>query len=94
MFKPETILKEELSPCSPYSQRPREITDSIVLNAINENLEEGLNEVDIERTHRVGKPKHSKKEYWSTGISITESLIAKHMEMLNNAKKRFSLNFL
>ena len=31
--------------------------DSIVLNAINKHLEEGLTEVDIQRNHRVGKPK-------------------------------------
>ena len=32
-------------------------TGSILLNAINEHLEEELTDVDIERTHRVGKPK-------------------------------------
>ena len=36
-------------------------TDSIVLNAINEHLEEELTEVDSERTHRVRKPKQNKK---------------------------------
>ena len=38
-----------------------ESTDSIVLNAINEHLEEELTEVDSERTHRVRKPKQNKK---------------------------------
>ena len=38
-----------------------ENTDSIVLNAINEHLEEELTEDDIEHTHRVGKPKQNKK---------------------------------
>ena len=38
-----------------------ESTDSIVLNVISEQLEEGLTEVDIERTHRVRKPKQNKK---------------------------------
>ena len=38
-----------------------ERTDSIVLNAINEHLEEELTEVDIERNHRVGKQKQNKK---------------------------------
>ena len=38
-----------------------ESTDSVVLNAINEHLEEGLTEADIELTHRVGKPKQNKK---------------------------------
>ena len=32
-------------------------TGSILLNAINEQLEEELTEVDIGRTDRVGKPK-------------------------------------
>ena len=36
-------------------------TDSIVLNAINEHLEEELTEDDIEHTHRIGKPKQNKK---------------------------------
>ena len=36
-------------------------TESIALNAINELLEEGLSEVDIECTHRVVKPKQNKK---------------------------------
>ena len=36
-------------------------SDSIVLNAINEHLEEELTEDDIERAHRVGKPKQNKK---------------------------------
>ena len=34
-----------------------ESTDSIILNTINEYLEEGLTEVDIECTHSIGKPK-------------------------------------
>ena len=38
-----------------------ESTDSIVLNAINEHLEEELTKDDIECTHRVGKPKQNKK---------------------------------
>ena len=38
-----------------------ESTDGIVLSTINENLEEGLIEVDIERTQRVGKPRQNKK---------------------------------
>ena len=38
-----------------------ESTDGIVLNAINEYLEERLTVVDIERTHRLGKPKQNKK---------------------------------
>ena len=38
-----------------------ETTDSIVLSAIDEHLEEGLTEIDIERIHRVGKPKQNKK---------------------------------
>ena len=38
-----------------------ESTESIALNAINELLEEGLSEVDIEYTHRVVKPKQNKK---------------------------------
>ena len=75
-------------------------------------MEEELTEVDIERTHRVGKRKQSiktprpviikfvryncrrriflnKKTLKNTGISITESLTAKRMEMLNKAKERF-----
>ena len=36
-------------------------TDSIVLNAINEHFEEELTQDDMERTHRVGKPKQNKK---------------------------------
>ena len=87
-------------------------TDSIVLNAINEHLEEGLTEVDIEHTHRAGKSKQikkkprpiiikfvrynyrcrillNKKSPKNTGISITESLTAKLMEILNNAKQCF-----
>ena len=35
--------------------------DSIVLNAINKHLEKEVTEDDIERTHRVGKPKQNKK---------------------------------
>ena len=38
-------------------------TDNIVLNAINEHLEEGLTEVDIEHTHRLEKPKQNKKKH-------------------------------
>ena len=45
--------------CIPEEQG--EGTDSIVLNAINEHLEEELTEDDIERTHRIGKPKQNKK---------------------------------
>ena len=40
-------------------EEQRESTDSIVLNAINEHLEEGLTEVDIERTHRIHCTKNS-----------------------------------
>ena len=40
----------------------RESTDSVVLNVTNEHLEEGLTEVDIEHTHRVGKPKQNKNK--------------------------------
>ena len=70
----------------------------------------GLTEINIECTHKIEKPKHSKKKprtiiikfvryncrksifsykekLKNTGISITESLNAKRMEMLNNAKK-------
>ena len=36
--------------------------ESVVLNVINEHLGEGLTEIDIERTHRVGKPKQNKKK--------------------------------
>ena len=43
------------------SEEQGESTDSIALSAINEHLEEKLTEDDIERTHRVGKPKQSKK---------------------------------
>ena len=86
-----------------------ESTDSIILNVINEHLEEELTEDDIERIHRVGKPKQNKrtrrpiitkfvqyncrrrifliKKIKNTGISITESLTAKRMEMLNKAKE-------
>ena len=39
-----------------------ESTDSIVLNAINEHLEEELTKDDTEGTHRVGKPKQNKKK--------------------------------
>ena len=39
-----------------------ESTDSIVLNVANENLEEGLTEVDIERVYRVEKPYQNKKK--------------------------------
>ena len=46
------------------SEEQGESTDSIVLSAINEHLEEKLTEDDIERTHRVGKPKQSKKIPW------------------------------
>ena len=38
-----------------------ESKDSIVLNAINEHLEKGLTEFDIEHTHRVGKPRQNKR---------------------------------
>ena len=37
-----------------------ESTDSIVLNAFNKHLEEGLTEVDIYHTHRTGKSKQNK----------------------------------
>ena len=37
-------------------------TDSIVLNAINEHLEEELTKDDTEGTHRVGKPKQNEKK--------------------------------
>ena len=43
------------------SEEQGESTDSIVLSAINEHLEEELTEDDIELTHRVEKPKQSKK---------------------------------
>ena len=89
-----------------------ESTDSIVLNAINEHLEEELTKDDIECTHRVGKPKQNKKTprpiiikfvryncrrrilyklkktLKNNGTSITESLTAKRMVMLNKAKER------
>ena len=42
-------------------EEQRESTDSIVLNAINEHLEEGLTEVEIECTHRLRKPEQNKK---------------------------------
>ena len=45
--------------CIPEEQG--EGTDSIVLNAINEHLEEELTEDNNVRTHRVGKPKQNKK---------------------------------
>ena len=45
--------------CIPKEQG--EGTDSIVLNAINEHLEEELTEDNNVRTHRVGKPKQNKK---------------------------------
>ena len=75
-------------------------------------MEEGLTEIDIEHTHRVGKPKQNKRNprpiiikfvryscRWriflneikieNTGLSITENLTAKRMEMLHKAKERF-----
>ena len=78
-------------------------------------MEEELTEDDIERTHRIGKPKQNKKTprpiiikfarcncrrriflnkktLKNTGISITESLTVKRMEMLNKAKERFSFS--
>ena len=65
-------LKSDVENQEQYTRRNRllvcgipkgqgESTDGIVLSAINENLKEGLTEVDIERTQRVGKPRQNKK---------------------------------
>ena len=58
-----------------FPKNKREGTGSIVLNAINEHLEEQLTEDDIERTHRIGKPKQNKKTPRPTIIKFYGTIV-------------------
>ena len=55
-----------------------ESTDGIVLNAINEHLEEGLIEIDVEHTNRVGKPKQNKKNLDQLLLNLCNTIVDIH----------------
>ena len=88
-----------------------EDTDIAVTETMNEDLQEKLTDVDIDRSHRLGRLKNgkqsrpiiikfarynirnrvfkNKKKLKDTGISITESLTQKRMQMLTKARNEF-----
>ena len=88
-----------------------EDTDTVVTETLNELLQEKLTDIDIDRSHRIGRLKKgkqsrpiiikfarynirnrvfkNKKKLKDTGISITESLTQKRMQMLTKARNEF-----
>ena len=88
-----------------------EDTDTVVTETLNELLLEKLTDIDIDRSHRIGRLKKgkqsrpiiikfarynirnrvfkNKKKLKDTGISITESLTQKRMQMLTKARNEF-----
>ena len=88
-----------------------EDTDTVVTETLNEILQEKLTDIDIDRSHRIGRLKKgkqsrpiiinfarynirnrvfkNKKKLKGTGVSITESLTQKRMQMLTKARNEF-----
>ena len=88
-----------------------EDTDTAVTETLNEILQEKLTDIDIDRSHRIGRLKKgkqsrpiiinfaryniryrvfkNKKKLKGTGVSITESLTQKRMQMLTKARNEF-----
>ena len=68
-----------------------EDTDTVVTETLNEILQEKLTDIDIDRSHRIGRLKKGKQSrpIISTGVSITESLTQKRMQMLTKARNEF-----
>ena len=86
-------------------------TNTVVTKKLNELLQEKLTDIDIDRSHRIGRLKKgkqsrpiiikfarynirnrvfkNKKKLKDTGISITESLTQKRMQMLTKARNEF-----
>ena len=86
-------------------------TDTVVTETLNELLQEKLTDIDIDRSHRIGRLKKGKqsrpiiikfarynirnivfkkkKKLKDTGVSITESLTQKRMQMLTKARNEF-----
>ena len=88
-----------------------EDTDTVVTETLKEPLQEKLTDIDIDRSHGIGRLKNGKqsrpiiikfardnirnrvfknrKKLKETGISITESLTQKQMQMLTKARNEF-----
>ena len=88
-----------------------EDTDEKIINTLQQSMDEIIKSEDIDRSHRLDKPKSSKnakprpiivkfvryntcnriyrnkKNLKGTGISLTESLTAKRINMLEKAKE-------
>ena len=93
-----------------------EHTDKKIINTLQQSMNETIKPEDIDRSHRLGKPKSSKnskprpiivkfvrynshnriyrnkKKLKGTGISVTESLTAKRINMLEKAREEHTFN--
>ena len=93
-----------------------EDTDEKIIKTLQQSTDETIKPEDIDRSHRLGKPKSSKnakprplivkfvryntrnriyrnkKKLKETGISVTESLTAKRINMLEKAREEHTFN--
>ena len=93
-----------------------EDTDEKIINTLQQSMDETIKPEDIDRSHRLGKPKSSKnakprpiiikfvryntrnrihrnkKKLKGTGISVTESLTAERINILEKAREEHTFN--